>query len=194
MEFTHQPNDAASLLGTLPAPWFIAGGWAIDAFVGRETRPHGDLDVAVLRDDQQTLRLHLAGWDLHVATAPGVLTPWDGSPIPPDLHVIWCRPAPGQAWAFELLLNDHNDSDWLFRRNHNVRMALSDIGWTTRDGLPCLVPEIVLLYKAKALRETDEADLRNCLPVMTASARSWLAEAVASTHGPNHPWLKEIEA
>ncbi|MFC4147536.1 nucleotidyltransferase domain-containing protein [Micromonospora mangrovi] len=28
-------------------PVWVAGGWAVDAIVGRQTRPHGDLDLAV---------------------------------------------------------------------------------------------------------------------------------------------------
>jgi hypothetical protein len=26
--------------------WFIAGGWAIDLFIGKQTRPHQDLEIA----------------------------------------------------------------------------------------------------------------------------------------------------
>jgi lincosamide nucleotidyltransferase A/C/D/E len=32
------------LLGVTPVVW-IGGGWGVDALVGRQTRPHGDLDV-----------------------------------------------------------------------------------------------------------------------------------------------------
>jgi len=33
------------------APWGFAGGWAIDLLVGASTRPHADVDVALLRQD-----------------------------------------------------------------------------------------------------------------------------------------------
>ena len=36
--------------------WGIAGGWAIDLFIGKETRLHSDIEVALLREDQQGLK------------------------------------------------------------------------------------------------------------------------------------------
>jgi lincosamide nucleotidyltransferase A/C/D/E len=32
------------------------GGWCVDALVGRQTRPHADLDIAVARADENRLR------------------------------------------------------------------------------------------------------------------------------------------
>ena len=52
---------AAALMRGFHGPWGVAGGWSIDLFLGRETRPHADIDVAILRDDQRALRTRLAG-------------------------------------------------------------------------------------------------------------------------------------
>src|SRR5436309_9760576 len=54
--------EVARLMRGFPRPWYIAGGWAIDIFLGRETREHDDIDVSVLRNDQAKLRTHLAAW------------------------------------------------------------------------------------------------------------------------------------
>jgi hypothetical protein len=35
--------------------WWIAGGWAVDLFLGEQTRVHDDVDVAVLRRDEHEL-------------------------------------------------------------------------------------------------------------------------------------------
>lgn len=43
-------------------PWWIAGGWAIDLFLGRRTRQHADTEGLVLRRDQQRVQEHLQGW------------------------------------------------------------------------------------------------------------------------------------
>ncbi|PJJ72562.1 lincosamide nucleotidyltransferase A/C/D/E [Diaminobutyricimonas aerilata] len=43
-------DEVVRLLATLADDGirvWVAGGWAVDALVGRTTRPHGDLDVAV---------------------------------------------------------------------------------------------------------------------------------------------------
>src|SRR6266571_6237524 len=54
--------EAADVMRGFPHPWYIAGGWAIDLYIGHETREHDDIDVAILRDDQAQLRTHLAPW------------------------------------------------------------------------------------------------------------------------------------
>lgn len=56
------PGEVAERLGAFNGPWWIAGGWAIDLFLGRQTRPHGDTDVLVLRCDQLALQQVLEGW------------------------------------------------------------------------------------------------------------------------------------
>jgi hypothetical protein len=54
-------------------------GWALDLFLGRETRTHEDLDIASLRGDQLALHRHLHGWELRYATPEHTLEPWDAS-------------------------------------------------------------------------------------------------------------------
>ena len=62
----------ASVAGALDAAelehWFF-GGWAVDLWVGRLTRPHDDIDVLVWREDEA--RVHEAfqgaGW-VHTPT------------------------------------------------------------------------------------------------------------------------------
>ena len=34
------------LLAGLPAPWYVAAGWALDLFRGVQTREHGDIEIA----------------------------------------------------------------------------------------------------------------------------------------------------
>ena len=54
------PSDVAALLADYPGIWWIAGGWAIEAFTGVR-REHEDTDVSVLRRELPLLRRHLAG-------------------------------------------------------------------------------------------------------------------------------------
>src|SRR5438093_12824171 len=71
--------EVARLMRGFPRPWYIAGGWAIDIFLGRETREHDDIDVAVLRNDQAKLRTHLAAWAFE-KVVDGQRLPWpDGA-------------------------------------------------------------------------------------------------------------------
>jgi hypothetical protein len=55
--------------------WFIAGGWAIDLFLGKETRRHEDIEIALFRRDQAALQDYLAGWLLQ-KVGNGALAVW----------------------------------------------------------------------------------------------------------------------
>lgn len=58
------PAEVAGELRGLPCRWWIAGGWAIDLHLGRQSRAHADVDVLFLRADQLSVQRHLTGWDL----------------------------------------------------------------------------------------------------------------------------------
>ena len=55
------PREAMRLFGGMNAPWWIAGGHAIELYVGRPLREHVDLDVGVLRRDRLVVGRHLRG-------------------------------------------------------------------------------------------------------------------------------------
>ena len=59
-------------MGTFESTWALCGGWAVDAWLGRESREHHDIDVALFHEDQFALYEHLAGWRLigHDDTCP----------------------------------------------------------------------------------------------------------------------------
>ncbi|HQR06318.1 MAG TPA: hypothetical protein PLN21_05825 [Gemmatales bacterium] len=48
-------------------PIWIDGGWCVDALLGRQTRPHADLDLAVERRHEPLLRLKLEQWGYEMA-------------------------------------------------------------------------------------------------------------------------------
>ncbi|HZS93479.1 MAG TPA: amino acid transporter, partial [Chloroflexota bacterium] len=72
------PDKVAQLFRDLTVPWWVGGGWAIDLFVGRQTRAHADIDVQILRRDQLAVRRQMAGWELYAADPPGTLRLWQG--------------------------------------------------------------------------------------------------------------------
>jgi lincosamide nucleotidyltransferase A/C/D/E len=53
-----EASDVASLLGRMSAKGLracVAGGWAVDALLGRQTRHHDDLDLAIDADQMDGL-------------------------------------------------------------------------------------------------------------------------------------------
>ncbi|CAN5273663.1 hypothetical protein BH09ACT13_BH09ACT13_08830 [soil metagenome] len=87
------PQEVAELLGDCDAPWWIAGGYAIDALVGRtDRRVHDDIDIGVLARDKVEIRSHLAIWDLRCADPPGKLRSWRrGEILREPIHDVWAR-------------------------------------------------------------------------------------------------------
>jgi hypothetical protein len=185
-------DAVAALLAPVDAPWWIAGGQAIDLWLGRTTRAHLDLDVQVLRRDQERFRVHLAGWEL-ASAHEGALTPWTHGDVPDAANAVWCRPAGASAWSFELLLAPADGDRWVFRRDARISRPLADVGVTVAAAIPVVAPEIQLLFKAKRARPRDEADLANVLPVLDDTRRAWLAASLALVH-PGHPSIARVSA
>jgi hypothetical protein len=42
-----RPEQIAERLDGVGVPWCVAAGWALDLFRGTQSRPHGDLEIAV---------------------------------------------------------------------------------------------------------------------------------------------------
>ncbi len=186
-------DEATRLMSGLGAPWWIAGGWAIDLFVGSVTREHADMDIAILRRDQDALARLLDGWDIHVAAA-GVLTPWKaGDWLEGGKRwQIWARPAPDAPWALEILFEEANANRWLYRRNRAVSLPLKHFGRVADDRTPYVTPEVALLYKSNRLTlDKNRADFEVALPVMDAAAREWLKAALRLID-PENLWIGRL--
>lgn len=190
------PADVASLLEGYPGLWWIAGGWALEAFTGVH-RPHDDIDPSVLLSDLPVVRRHLAG-RLHVwAAAAGSLTPLlpEDRPdapaekvLPTGCGQVWTRADAGMPWEYDILLAPGTADEWVYKRDPSIRMPMERALWHDGAGVPYLQPEIQLLHKAKGLREKDRRDFEVTLPHLDAVRRAWLRDALEQTL-PGHPWI-----
>lgn len=196
MEHDWEPMSIAEVrqrFETSDIDWWIAGGHAIDLFLGWETRTHGDLDVEMFRADKAALFDIFDGWDLHVVS-DGQRTPWtDPGRLDDDIYGVWLRPTPSAPWQLEVMFAGGDRSQWRFRRDPSIRLAGDTLISFTSDGVPFCVPEVQLLYKSIQGRAKDDADLARCLHRMDAAQLRWLADAVVTTT-PNHPWVGVLEA
>jgi Aminoglycoside-2''-adenylyltransferase len=113
-----------SLMHGFPALWCVAGGWAIDLFLGRVTRPHADVELAIFRQDQGLLHRQFPGWEFRKAVA-GELAPWRvDERLSLPVHEIHARADKGAALSIEFLLNERVGDDWAFRRDLSVRLPI----------------------------------------------------------------------
>ena len=211
LAITAQPSAPAALdrvrsvMEGFMAPWWLAGGWAADAAAPAPSRPHLDLDVAVLRRDMAALGEHLASWDLRIPH-DGQLVDWASRDFPADEHQVWARPHDGfhpSRWQdfaadpgfVEFLVEDlAEDANWVFRRGPSVQAPLERLGQP--GGF--LSAEVALLYKAKGAESDDanlsakaQGDFDLALGYLDQDQRSWLREAVRSVT-PNHLWVTQL--
>ena len=95
------PRQILSLLNGFDPPWWVAGGWAVDLFVRRLTRPHKDIEIALFRHDQSALQEYLAGWSLR-KVVDHRLIPWlPGELLTLPVHEIHGRGPDGHDFGAE---------------------------------------------------------------------------------------------
>lgn len=166
--------------------WWLAGGLALEAHVDRSWRIHDDIDVGIVRADAPRVGHVLSGWDIHLAN-DGVLTPWDGAPLDgarSSVGNLWCRPSPDAAWALDVLVGEGDTTEWIYKRDPNVRRRWTEAVLRSTSDVPYLAPEIQLLFKSKSGRKKDQADAAAVIPELTSTRRSWLADHLQA----EHPW------
>jgi hypothetical protein len=204
------------LLDRFRPRWFLCGGWAIDAWLGRQTRDHGDVDIAVLHHDQHAIFEHFAGWAL-VGHDPNVADdtrePWNGRRLDPPAHVHVPTTAsalststavPHAAFEFEFLLVESSDHAVILNRELRLTVALNDVVREASWGLPAVAPEIVLFFKTggdmtarqagaqpATTRPRDDQDFFEVLPTLSGAQRAWLREALGTARC-GHPWLTRL--
>ena len=190
-------ESVTQLMRGFTHPWYIAGGWAIDLFLGRITRTHSDVDIAILRRDQYVLRSYLAQWAFQKVTpcpTGSVFETWnEGEWLELPIHEIHAQCVNNSSLHLEFLLNEASDHDWQFRKNLQMTRPLHVIGLHSETDIPFLCPEVVLLYKAttKTPVPANDADFNNVYAALGREQREWLRQGIEG-HDPQHTWLGRL--
>jgi Aminoglycoside-2''-adenylyltransferase len=187
----YTPAQAREVFDGTGVRWWVAGGYAVEAFTG-VPREHEDIDVSIFRRDVPVLRGALES-RLHLWSAgSGGLRPVDDEfPEPAaDADQIWLRAHALSPWRADVLLNPDDHGRWVSRRDPSFTAPLQEVTWQ-RDGVRYLRPEIVLAFKAKHARSKDERDFAVTLPLLDDSARNWLADYLARME-PDHRWRRAL--
>jgi len=186
------------------APWALCGGWAVDAWLGRETRDHADVDIIVFHDDRLAFFEHMAGWQMiaHDTTVSGnTAEPWNGRPLVLPAH-IHARSVDGQSglpdrlddpggqgFSLDVQVNECSGDDWILWDGPRISLPLGNGVQQSPWGLPTVVPEVLLFFKARDLRRRDKLDFLALRAHLSERQSSWLREAISLL---GHPWLSEL--
>ena len=185
--------EVEKLFSNAPFSWGLAGGYAIEQFVGTPIRDHGDIDVIVYRDQQLELQRWLSDWHLYAADPPGTLRPWKESEyLPYGIHDIWGYIS-AQAWQLQIMLTEVEGDKWFSRRSRLIGGGREDL-IVIYKGVPCIRIEVQLLYKAKNLLPKDDLDFERCLPLMSVEAKQWLSAGLEVLHPEGHPWRQLLSS
>jgi hypothetical protein len=184
------PTALLRLFDGAPFTWWVVGGWSLETDPRQPRRRHEDIDVAVRADQVDDVR----GWlrDFHLwQTYPGLRPVFPGEPLPAGLEQMWVRRDAWSPWLMDVLLTPVDGHEWVYKRDHRVRLPLADVVHRGPDGVPYQAPQVGLLFKAKQTRDKDEGDLADCWPRLGDEARRWLRESLDLTQ-PGHPWSARL--
>lgn len=186
------PVKVAALMRGFEEDWCVAGGWAIDLYLDAETRPHEDVEIAIFRRDQTAVQKYLAGWRL-LKAENGELSVWSaGEFLELPIHAIHCFNEESEPGFLEILLNESENARWLYRRNRQISVPLSETALISKTGISFLRPEIVLLYKSKNPRAKDQQDFQNVVNYLNDESKKWLRDALLSCYPQQHHWLQKL--
>jgi lincosamide nucleotidyltransferase A/C/D/E len=151
--------DAAHVLDLLAhlqardIPVWLDGGWAIDALLGEQTRPHDDLDVVARLEDSVRIEnaLNDRGFVLAGGGAPLSFELVDTQGHQVDVHPVSFTPDGAAAYRMA------DGADWIYPADGFtgvVRMLGREV--------PCLTPEVVMVSHTTgyALDEAHQRDVR----------------------------------
>jgi hypothetical protein len=184
--------EVAEFMTGFDRPWWVVGGWAIDAFT-RVSRPHDDVDISIFASDVPALRAHVGDrWHLW-SLAAGDMRPltYKHPDVFNPASQLWVRRNSNSPWVIDLPLTPDRDGLWTNKYLPSHTGRLEDVSWVADDGIRYLNPEIVLLFKARLRRTKDVRDLELVWPLLAATQRHWLREMIGGLDG-GHPWLSVV--
>jgi hypothetical protein len=187
-----EPTRFAEEMQGFGRPWWVVGGWAIEAATGYR-REHEDTDVSILACDVPAFVEFMAGrW--HVwNNVGGVLHPLGGrwGHLDDPGSQLWLRRDATSPWIVDMPLTPDANGLWTNKFLPDHTAAVDEVTWLGDDGIRYLLPEIVLVYKARLGRAKDEPDFEAVLPRLTPERRAWMREALGELV-PDHPWIDRL--
>jgi hypothetical protein len=186
-------------MANFPGPWWLGGGWAIDAYFGSQSREHEDIEICVARHDQALIYDYCAGWQFFSPVDNDWAPLPAGELLAAPRFMLQLRRSPelsalleGMPPTFEFLLNEVDGDRWRFMRDPSMQLPLERVFWRSGWGMLATMPEILLLHKAVYRpRPKDEHDFARVLPHLSAEQRGWLRTQIDKIH-PQHPWIFQL--
>lgn len=156
--------------------WYLAGGHALDLYIGFKTREHSDIDILIDIHDIQILVSYLSNFTFYIARN-GELIEYNNKILKPS-DSLWVTEKNNAFFVFEVLIFESHNSCWTYKRNNEIKLDINQI-FFFKNNIKVLNPEIQLLYKVDnlKLREKDILDVKNIFYVLGDNQKKWLIKS-----------------
>jgi hypothetical protein len=137
----------ARAMATLPTSWALCGGWGVDAWLGRQTREHLDVDLSVFHDAQLLVLHHFPGdWLLngHDEADEETTAPWDGRTLAHPGHIHAYGP---NGLHLDIQLDRRRACTFVFSTQPEILLPMGRCILRSPWQVPTLVPEALLFFK-----------------------------------------------
>jgi len=131
----HRVVGLAEHLARWGIPVWLDGGWAIDALLGRQRRPHDDLDLVAAREDVARIAAALAelGYIRVAAGDPRIVVMLDDVGHQVDVHPVVFTAAGDGIYRMT------TGGEWVYPAT-----GFSGSGEVVGRRVPCLTPEVMM--------------------------------------------------
>ena len=186
-----RPEELAQRLHGSEITWYVTGGWALDLFLGQQTRDYADLEFATLPSDIPKARKTLSELEFFAAHNGELSFSERDADVPDAIWQLWGADFKSQAWRVDMMIERGTKDRWIYKRNDAISQPRDQAIYLNYQGIPFLAPANVLLLKAKHTRDKDVQDFDRVLPHLRAHERALLRRWIASEHSV-HPWLAQL--
>ena len=198
-------------------PWAVCGGFALDLFLDRPIRTHGDIDICVFEQNREAIKAYVLqkGWRVYEFRGQGKVRPLTPKMASDEGRNLMCvkdgcdlvkfYPCEDEGLLYHQFfhtgLKEFHYLEFLFSsvcgdslvvdQEKGVQRELAK-AFLLRDGIRYLAPEIALLYKASDYKNPAyQLDFEETYPHLNQEQRGWLAEGLKLLYPGGHPWMKE---
>ena len=208
-------EEANTLLQGQDFSYGICGGFALDLFLGYESRTHGDIDVLAFWEDRDSIIAYMQskGFLVYEMLGGGKVHRITDIRIQDKLRKnIFCcteecelvrlydTEEPDVYWFdfqhtglsklnyIEVLFNEKTEEEFVYSRDNRIRRELAK-SILQKDGIPYLAPELCLLFKSTDIeREGYQQDFELTVERLNEEHKAWFENAMELLYPEGHKW------
>ena len=208
-------EEANAFLQGQDFSYAICGGFALDLFLGYESRAHGDIDVLAFWEDREKIITFmqskgfcvfemLGGGKVHritdiraqeklqknifCCTEDCELVRLYDTEEPDVYRFEFQHSGLSKLNYIEFLFNEKTEAEFVYVRDNRVKRELEK-AILRKDGIPYLAPELCLLYKSTDVdREGYQQDFELTVERLNGEQRAWFEKAMELLYPEGHKW------